>query len=106
MILHPPGNVAVIFCAQRTADGEAEYQAAATEMSQLVAKQDGFLGEDHARSAGGIGITISYWRDDDSAKAWRDDPRHAAIREKGRDLWYAAYSLHVTRVERSYAWQK
>lgn len=106
MRLHPKNAIAVIFCAQRTASGEEAYQAAAAAMGELAAQQPGYLGEDHARSADGFGITVSYWRDDASAKAWRDHPDHARIRDEGRNRWYSAYSLHVARVERGYDWQK
>lgn len=106
MLLHPENSIAVIFCAQRTGDDDAAYQAAASAMSQLAAEQPGYLGQDHARSDDGLGITVSYWRDDNSARAWRDHPDHKTIREQGRDKWYSKYSLHVTRVERAYDWQK
>lgn len=106
MPLHPKDSIAVIFCAQRTGADEEAYQAAAAAMSELAARQPGFLGEDHARSADGFGITVSYWHDDASARAWRDHPDHARIRDQGRDKWYHAYSLHVARVERGYDWQK
>ena len=75
-------------------------------MAELAALQPGYLGEDHARSADGFGITVSYWSDDASAQAWRDHPDHNVIREQGRGKWYSEYSLHVARVERGYDWQK
>ncbi|GAB5486716.1 MAG: antibiotic biosynthesis monooxygenase [Parasphingorhabdus sp.] len=106
MSLHPPNSIAVIFLAMRTGKDEEGYQAAANEMSALAKQQSGYLGEDHARSEDGLGITISYWADDNAAKAWRDNARHASVREQGRGLWYDYYTLHVTRVERSYRWQK
>ena len=106
MQLHPENAIAVIFCALRTGGDEEGYQAAAKLMSALAAEQPGYLGQDNARSADGMGITVSYWRDDASAKAWRDHPEHAVIRERGRDQWYSAYTLHVARVERGYDWQK
>ena len=106
MLLHPNDSIAVIFCAQRTGSDEEAYQSAAAAMSALAAQQPGYLGQDHARSADGMGITVSYWRDDESAKAWRNHPDHAVIREQGRGKWYREYSLHVARVERGYDWQK
>jgi heme-degrading monooxygenase HmoA len=106
MLLHPTDSVAVIFCAQRTGVDDEAYQAAAAAMGALAAQQPGYLGEDHARSADGFGITVSYWRDDASARAWRDHPEHADIRDQGRDKWYSEYSLHVARVKRGYDWQK
>ena len=106
MQLYPETSIAVIFCAQRTGVDEDGYQAAAAAMSALVAIQPGYLGDDHARSGDGLGITISYWQDDASARAWRDHPEHAVIRERGRGKWYSQYTLHVARVERGYDWQK
>ncbi len=106
MILHPPGSIAVIFCAQRTAQDEEAYTAAANIMSDLAAQQSGYLGQDSVRSENGLGITVSYWKDDAAAKAWRDHPVHTAIREEGRGKWYESYTLHVAEVERSYDWDK
>ncbi len=106
MDLHPPGCIAVIFCAQRTeTDGEA-YAAAAGVMSNLAAQQAGYLGQDSSRSEDGLGITVSYWENDAAAKAWRDHPVHTAIRDQGRGKWYESYTLHVAKIERSYDWNK
>lgn len=102
----PKGSISVIFVAQRTVDNGAGYEAAANAMNVLATRQPGFLGIDTVRAADGLGITISYWASDADAKAWRDHPDHAAIREKGRERWYSSYSLHVASVERSYDWTK
>ncbi len=106
MKLHPPGCIAVIFCAQRTQTDEEAYSAAAGVMSNLAAQQSGYLGQDSSRSEDGLGITVSYWETDEAAKAWRDHPVHSAIREQGRGKWYESYTLHVARIERGYDWQK
>ncbi len=106
MTLHPPGSIAVIFCAQRTSDDDEAYAAAAGVMSNLAAQQPGYLGQDSSRSEDGLGITISYWENDKAAKTWRDHPVHSAIREQGRGKWYESYTLHVARIERSYDWEK
>ena len=96
----------MIFIAQRTdADGEG-YAEAAAAMDALSASQPGYLGMESVRGADGLGITVSYWASDKDAKAWRDHPDHAAIRDAGRDRWYQHYSLHVAEVVRSYDWQK
>ncbi|MEH6757919.1 MAG: antibiotic biosynthesis monooxygenase [Parasphingorhabdus sp.] len=106
MDLHDTGCIAVIFCAQRTKADDDAYTAAAGVMSKLATQQTGYLGQDSSRSPDGLGITISYWQDDAAAKTWRDHPVHRAIREQGRGKWYESYTLHVARVERSYAWEK
>ncbi len=96
----------MIFIARRTADDDSGYTAAASDMDELACRQTGYLGMDSARNVDGLGITVSYWASDADAKAWRDQPDHAAIRSAGRDRWYSDYSLHVAEIKRSYDWQK
>jgi heme-degrading monooxygenase HmoA len=98
------GQVAVIFSAQRNGHDAAGYDAAAAAMELLAARQPGYRGMVSARGPDGFGITVSYWADDAAARAWRDEPQHAAIREQGRAIWYDAYDLTVARVERGYSW--
>ena len=38
-------------------------------MIGLVSQQDGFLGFESAREE--LGITVSYWRDEESIKKWK-----------------------------------
>jgi heme-degrading monooxygenase HmoA len=99
-------TIAVIFVNQRTGTDEAGYQAAAAAMDALAKEQCGYRGIDSVRDADGAGITVSYWQDEDAAKSWRDNAEHAAIREAGRDRWYASYSVHVAAITRSYDWTK
>ena len=100
------GSIAVIFIAQRTSLDDDAYAAAAKAMDELAKRQSGYRGMDSVRGADGLGITTSYWASDADAKAWRDQPDNAAIRDAGRDRWYSSYSLHVAEVTRSYDWQK
>lgn len=106
MTMHNSGTIAVIFVAQRTGDDDAGYFAAAQSMDALAAQQPGYVGINSVRRDDGLGITVSYWADDAAAKAWRDHPEHVDIRDQGRGRWYAHYSLHVARIERSYDWAK
>jgi heme-degrading monooxygenase HmoA len=103
--LPPRDATAVIFVSLRTDEDEAGYGAAAEAMDRLAATQPGYLGIVSARGADGLGITVSYWADEESAVAWRRNAEHAAIRELGRARWYANYRLIVTRVTRAYDWQ-
>ncbi|WP_373475057.1 antibiotic biosynthesis monooxygenase [Sphingorhabdus sp.] len=102
----PLGTISVIFIAQRTGNDDEGYAAAATAMDASAAQQPGYMGMESVRGHDGLGITVSYWRSDADAKAWRDHPEHAAIRDAGRDRWYTSYTLHVAQVTRSYDWEK
>ena len=100
------GQIAVIFTSHRTIDDDAGYAAAAEAMGALAATQPGYCGIVSTRGADGFGITISYWQDEASARAWRDHPDHAPIRAQGRADWYRDYEIVVARVERDYRWQR
>jgi len=71
--LPEPPYYAVIFTSVRT-DGDNGYAQRAEEMLRLAAEQPGFLGVDSTRGAEGLGITVSYWRDEESIK-----PGHAPL---------------------------
>lgn len=104
MSLYPVHSIAVIFSAKRNANDADGYTIAAQMMENLAKKQNGFLGIDSVRADDGHGITISYWRTQADAAAWRDNEEHSAMRDKGRALWYDEYSLHITSIERAYEW--
>jgi len=102
----PAGTISVIFIAQRTNADAVGYAQAASAMDILAATQEGYIRMDSVRAPDGLGITVSYWTSERAAKAWRDHPEHAAIRDAGRDRWYSHYSLHVAEVTRSYDWSR
>ncbi|NML07365.1 antibiotic biosynthesis monooxygenase [Sphingomonas sp. G-3-2-10] len=100
------GQIAVIFVSQRTGADPEGYADAAEAMATLAAAQPGYCGVDSVRDGDGLGITVSYWADHESAVAWRNDAEHAQIRDRGRGIWYASYDLFVTEVVRGYDWRR
>ena len=104
------GAIAVIFLSTRNgpdaAWDEAGYAQAAAAMDALAARQPGFLGVAGARGVDGFGITVSYRADEATAIAWRDHPDHAAIRDRGRAVWYYDHRVDVAVVTRSYGWTR
>ncbi len=96
-----PPYYAVIFTAQRRA-GDHGYAAMAARMEELALARDGCLGVESSRDAAGLGITVSYWRDEPSLIAWREDAEHLVAQRLGRERWYSRYALRVARVERAY----
>ncbi len=98
-----PPYYAVIFTSIRT-NSDNGYSEMAEDMLTLAAKQDGFLGIESARQE--LGITVSYWRDEASIKAWKENAEHAIAREKGRALWYDSFKVRVAKVERDYGFER
>lgn len=94
-----PPYYAVIFSSVRTEE-EKGYFELAKEMERLVKTQPGFLGYESAREE--TGITVSYWKDLDSIRRWKENPAHRIAREKGRKVWYERFKVRIAKVERDY----
>lgn len=95
-----PPYCAVIFTSRRT-EGDHGYGTIARRMEELGSRYDGFLGLESVRSADGTGITVSYWRDETAILAWKRDTEHLQAQRGGREIWYEAYEVRITRVERA-----
>ena len=94
-----PPYTAVIFTSVRT-DGDAGYAAMAERMEALAAEQPGYLGIESARS--GVGITVSYWRSDEDARAFKRVVDHLEAQRLGREQWYSRFVVRVATVTREY----
>ncbi|MBC7982434.1 MAG: antibiotic biosynthesis monooxygenase [Candidatus Obscuribacterales bacterium] len=96
-----PPYYAVIFTSQRTQVDEG-YDKTADRMVELAHDRPGFLGVESARGTDGLGITVSYWRDENAIRGWREQAEHRIAQETGRKIWYDDYFLRVAKVERAY----
>jgi heme-degrading monooxygenase HmoA len=97
--LPQPPYYAVIFTSERTA-GDHGYAAMAQRMEELARQQPGFLGIESVRDTK-LGITVSYWRDLETMRAWRRHAEHLEAQRLGKERWYSRYTVRVARVERS-----
>src|SRR3990167_2869206 len=95
-----PPYYAVIFTSLRT-DVDDGYGAVAERMVALAAQQPGFLGVESARD--GVGITVSYWTDLESIRAWKANAEHQEAQRLGHQKWYASFKTRIAKVEREYA---
>lgn len=98
-----PPYYAVIFTSIRT-EGDNGYSEMSDQMTELVKKQDGFLGWESVRNE--IGITVSYWRDLESIQKWHDNLEHIAARRLGHEKWYKSFRTRIAIVERDYGFEK
>jgi len=98
-----PPYYAVIFTSLR-ANGDHGYSQMADEMEKLVEIQPGFLGYESARNE--TGITISYWKDLESIKNWKENKTHTFARKKGREVWYDKFKVRIAKVESEYGFEK
>jgi heme-degrading monooxygenase HmoA len=96
-----PPYYAVIFTSLRT-EGDRGYDAIAARMVELGSSYDGFLGIESVRGADGLGITVSYWKDEASILAWKRDEEHQKAQRGGKESWYDTYEVRIAKVERAY----
>jgi heme-degrading monooxygenase HmoA len=90
---------AVIFTSTQTKNIKG-YKEMAIKMEALAKQQDGFLGIDSARE--NVGITVSYWRNLEAIKNWKQNSEHLLAQQKGRNQWYNWYNVKICKVEREY----
>ena len=98
-----PPYYAVIFSSIRSEEIDG-YSEMADLMVDLASKQEGFLGVESARNE--LGITVSYWKDLDSIKKWKQHSDHLVAQQKGRTKWYKNYKTRIAKVERDYGFEK
>lgn len=104
-----PPYYAVIFTSTKSELDEG-YDEMAIKMEELAKKQPGFLGLESARNtperselAKQLGITVSYWKDLESIKKWKQNLEHIDAQIKGRSKWYEKYTVRIALVEREYS---
>jgi len=92
---------AVIFTSHKRADdGYGEMSA---RMLELAQQQPGFIAFESARGADGLGITVSYWQDLESIRAWKANAEHRVAQSRGKSDWYSDYKVRVAKIEYEYA---
>jgi heme-degrading monooxygenase HmoA len=100
--LPKPPYYAVIFSSNRneTDDG---YYALNSHLMGMAESHPGYLGIESYREASGRGVSVVYFRDMESIRAWRTHPEHSAAKAQ-REKWYHAYSVKIAKVEEEYGW--
>tara|TARA_R110002072_G_scaffold50475_2_gene135901 strand:- start:1111 stop:1428 length:318 start_codon:yes stop_codon:yes gene_type:complete len=98
-----PPYYAVIFTSTLV-ENTAEYQAVSVELEELAKENSGFLGFEAARNE--LGIFISYWKDLESIKQWKEVSAHRIAQTRGRAEWYESFKVRIAKVERAYGFER
>ena len=80
---------------------DAEYSSTAKRMRELALQEFGCL-EFIALTEGDEEVALSYWPNTDAITAWKNHPEHRDAQQRGRERWYASYSVQVAEIEREY----
>ncbi len=78
------------------------------ELLVEAAKNPGFVSKESFTSRDNPGkvITISYWQDEASLRAWMRDPAHRRTIPIGRNELFSHYSIQIAEIQRGKNWRK
>jgi heme-degrading monooxygenase HmoA len=96
--------IAVIFEAQPNPDRTTTYLDAAETLRPLLSDIDGFVSIERFESLTHPGkiLSLSFWRDEEAVRQWRNVEAHRRIQHAGRQSIFADYRLRVAHVVRDY----
>jgi len=96
--------IAVIFEAEPHPGRKDDYLDAAAALRPLLAAIDGFVAIERFESLTQPGkiLSLSFWRDEDAVRQWRNVEEHRRIQGAGRTAIFADYRLRVAQVLRDY----
>ena len=96
--------IAVIFEVYPAEGKVEEYLGIASDLKSQLEKIDGFISIERFSSLVEEGkvLSLSFWRDEEAIKEWRNLETHRHAQEKGRGGVFSNYRLRVANVSRDY----
>lgn len=96
--------IAVIFEVQPAEGRRDAYLAIAANLRPLLDGIDGFISIERFQSLADPNriLSLSFWRDEDAVKAWRNTEEHRHAQQAGRGGIFAGYRLRIAHVVRDY----
>ncbi len=96
--------IAVIFEVVPAPGRKQEYLDIAAGLRPELEQQDGFLSIERFVSLSNEGkvLSLSFWRDEEAVKKWRQFEGHRLAQARGRGGVFADYRLRVASVIRDY----
>lgn len=96
--------IAVIFEVTPKATGKESYFEIAQSLKEELSCIDGFISVERFQSLinPDTFLSLSFWRDEDAVKEWRNSIRHQFAQKQGRHEIFFNYRLRVAEVTRDY----
>lgn len=97
--------IAVIFEFTPVEGRFKDYKALAEGLADDVRNSDGFISIERFESISTKGkfVSLSFWRDEEAVRKWRNLQNHREAQKKGRGGIFASYRLRVAQVMRDYS---
>ncbi|TPM35582.1 antibiotic biosynthesis monooxygenase [Mesorhizobium sp. B2-3-4] len=96
--------IAVIFEVQPAEGRRDAYLGIAAHLRPLLDGIDGFISIERFQSLADPNrvLSLSFWRDEEAVKAWRNTEEHRQAQQAGRGGIFAGYRLRIAHVVRDY----
>ena len=96
--------IAIIFEVEPAEGQQDNYLKMAQQMRAHLETMDGFISVERFESLTTPGklLSLSFWRDEEAVKQWRNLPVHRQVQHKGRNQYFSDYRLRVAGVIRDY----
>jgi heme-degrading monooxygenase HmoA len=96
--------IAVIFEVWPADGRKDDYLNLAASLRVELDQADGFISVERFQSLIEPGklLSLSFWRDEEAIKAWRNNQRHRATQAAGRSGIFADYRLRIGAIVRNY----
>ncbi len=100
--------IAVIFEVVSRPGRRHDYLKIAADLRPQLDRIDGFISIERFESVSGSGkiLSLSFWRDEEAVKHWRNLPEHRQVQSAGRNRIFDDYRLRVATVLRDYGMRR
>ena len=92
--------ILTVFRSRLRDENREAYDELAPKMSELARTMPGYLSHKSFTAEDGERVTLVEFADEAGQRVWATQPEHVAAKRRGRESFYAEYSIQVCRVMR------
>ena len=96
----------ITFRSKLTSEAGQDYADMNAEMVRTAREMPGFVSVKSFKAEDGERLTLVYWQDRETLKAWATHARHLEAKKLGRSKWYEYYKIEVAEVVRQSEFQR
>lgn len=100
------GMLVILFRSKLTAAAGDDYGKMAQAMAAHARTFKGFVDMKAFKADDGERLTMVWWEDEETLRAWATDAKHRAAQALGREKWYEYYKIEVAQVIRTNAFER
>lgn len=96
--------LAVIFEVEMNPGCDQDYFDLAASLRPQLEAVDGFLSVERFQSTSNARkyVSLSFWRDEQAVKTWREHAEHRVAQQQGKKVIFANFRIRVAEVVRDY----